>query len=267
MKFVSLLSITALTSSILIATPQAKAAVVFLDLNTFTAGGPGTGTFAGTLGGVNVTGSILAGGSSNFQILGINPTDWAGTTIDNTTPQYSYSNIYTPSQNLGDRVGYVASGSNAPIATATLTIQFSSPVTNPTFHVANLDGMIYDFSDPSNGSIALSLLSGNGGGGDGLTVDTTNKIIADVNPFTGVGLSPFTPPPTTGARSAYGSVALLGTFSTLNIKLQGNPSLTVAADGGSFMISTTVPEPSTVLSLLTLGTLGAASTLKRKLKP
>jgi hypothetical protein len=124
--------------------------------------------------------------------------------------------------------------------------------------------MIYDFSDPSNGSIALSLLSGNGGGGDGLTVDTTNKIIADVNPFTGVGLSPFTPPPTTGARSAYGSVALLGTFSTLTIKLQGNPSL---ADGGSFMISTTVPEPSTVLSLLTLGTLGAASTLKRKLKP
>ncbi len=266
MKFVSLLSITALTSSILIATPQAKAAVVFLDLNTFTPGGPGTGTFAGTLGGVNVTGSILAGGSSNFQILGINPTDWAGTTIDNTTPQYSYSNIYTPSQNLGDRVGY-GMFAGASSQSATLTIQFSSPVTNPTFHVANLDGMIYDFSDPSNGSIALSLLSGNGGGGDGLTVDTTNKIIADVNPFTGVGLSPFTPPPTTGARSAYGSVALLGTFSTLNIKLQGNPSLTVAADGGSFMISTTVPEPSTVLSLLTLGTLGAASTLKRKLKP
>jgi hypothetical protein len=266
MKFVSLLSITALTSSIFIATPQAKAAVVFLDLNTFTAGGPGTGTFAGTLGGVNVTGSILAGGSSNFQILGINPTDWAGTTIDNTTPQYSYSNIYTPSQNLGDRVGY-GMFAGASSQSATLTIQFSSPVTNPTFHVANLDGMIYDFSDPSNGSIALSLLSGNGGGGDGLTVDTTNKIIADVNPFTGVGLSPFTPPPTTGARSAYGSVALLGTFSTLNIKLQGNPSLTVAADGGSFMISTTVPEPSTVLSLLTLGTLGAASTLKRKLKP
>ncbi|CCI06536.1 PEP-CTERM sorting domain-containing protein [Microcystis aeruginosa] len=263
MKFVSLLSITALTSSILIATPQAKAAVVFLDLNTFTAGGPGTGTFAGTLGGVNVTGSILAGGSSNFQILGINPTDWAGTTIDNTTPQYSYSNIYTPSQNLGDRVGY-GMFAGASSQSATLTIQFSSPVTNPTFHVANLDGMIYDFSDPSNGSIALSLLSGNGGGGDGLTVDTTNKIIADVNPFTGVGLSPFTPPPTTGARSAYGSVALLGTFSTLTIKLQGNPSL---ADGGSFMISTTVPEPSTVLSLLTLGTLGAASTLKRKLKP
>ncbi|ELP53691.1 PEP-CTERM putative exosortase interaction domain protein [Microcystis aeruginosa TAIHU98] len=235
-------------------------------MNTFTPGGPGTGTFAGTLGGVNVTGSILAGGSSNFQILGINPTDWAGTTIDNTTPQYSYSNIYTPSQNLGDRVGY-GMFAGASSQSATLTIQFSSPVTNPTFHVANLDGMIYDFSDPSNGSIALSLLSGNGGGGDGLTVDTTNKIIADANPFTGVGLSPFTPPPTTGTRSAYGSVELLGTFSTLNIKLQGNPSLTVAGDGGSFMISTTVPEPSTVLSLLTLGTLGAASTLKRKLKP
>ncbi|MFM7279080.1 MAG: PEP-CTERM sorting domain-containing protein [Microcystis aeruginosa] len=263
MKFVSLLSITALTSSILIATPQAKAAV-FLDLSSFTAGGPGTGGFVGTLGGVNVTGSILAGGGPNFTISGISPTNWAGTTIDNTTPQYSYSNIYTPYQSLGDRVGYIMF--NQTGQTATLKIQFSSPVTNPIFHVANLDGMIYDFSDPSNGSIALSLLSGNGGGGDGLTVDTTNKIIADANPSTGFGVSPFTPPPTTGNRSAYGSVALLGTFSTLNIKLQGNPSLTVAADGGSFIISTTVPEPSTVLSLLTLGTLGAASTLKRKLK-
>jgi hypothetical protein len=266
MKFVSLLSITALTSSIFIATPQAKAAVVFLDLNSFTAGGPGTGTFAGTLGGVNVTGSLLAGGSSNFQILGINPTDWAGTTIDNTTPQYSYSNIYTPSQNLGDRLGY-GQFAGASSQSATLKIQFSSPVTNPTFHVANLDAMIYDFSDPSNGSIALNLLSGNGGGGDGLTVDTTNKIIADANPLTGVGLPPSTTPPTTGARSAYGSVALLGTFSTLNIKLQGNPSLTLAGDGGSFMISTTVPEPTSTLGLLALGTLGAASTLKRKLKP
>ena len=264
MKFVSLLSITALTSSIFIATPQAKAAVVFLDLNTFTPGGPGTGTFAGTLGGVNVTGSILAGGGPNFTIAGINPTSWEGTTIDNTTPQYSYSSIYTPSQSLGDRVGYTMF--NQTGQTATLKIQFSSPVTNPTFHVANLDGMIYDFSDPSNGSIALNLLSGNGGGGDGLTVDTTNKIIADANPFTGVGLSPFTPPPTTGTRSAYGSVALLGTFSTLNIKLQGNPSLTLAGDGGSFIISTTVPEPTSTLSLLALGTLGAGATLKRKLK-
>lgn len=219
----------------------------------------------GTLGGVNVTGSILAGGGPNFTISGINPTSWQGTTINNTTPQYSYSNIYTPYQSLGDRVGYTMF--NQTGQTATLKIQFSSPVTNPIFHVANLDGMIYDFSDPSNGSIALNLLSGNGGGGDGLTVNTTNKIIADADPFTGVGLSPSTPPPTTGARSAYGSVALLGTFSTLNIKLQGNPSLTIAGDGGSFIISTTVPEPSTVLSLLTLGTLGAASTLKRKLKP
>ncbi len=270
MKFVSLLSITALTSSIFIATPQAKAAVVFLDLNTFTSGGPGTGTFAGTLGGVNVTGSILAGGGPNFTIAGINPTSWEGTTIDNTTPQYSYSSIYTPSQSLGDRVGYTMF--NQTGKTATLKIQFSSPVTNPTFHVANLDGMIYDFSDPSNGSIALNLVSGNGGGGDGLTVDTTNKIIADANPFTGVGLSPFTPPPTTGTRSAYGSVELLGTFSALNIKLRGNPSLTLAGDGGSFILSLKtqippVPEPTSTLSFLALGTLGAASTLKRKLKP
>ncbi len=175
----------------------------------------------------------LAFSDGSVNIAGINPTSWEGTTIDNTTPQYSYSNIYTPFQSLGDRVGYTMF--NQTGQTATLKIQFSSPVTNPIFHVANLEAMIYDFSDPGNGSIALSLLSGNGGGGDGLTVDTTNKIIADANPFTGAGLSPFTPPPTTGARSAYGSVALLGTFSTLNIKLQGNPSLTLAGDGGSFI--------------------------------
>lgn len=265
MKCPLLLSITALTSSILIATPQAKAAVVFLDLNSFTPGGPGTGGFVGTLGGVNVTGSILAGGGPNFTIAGINPGSYEATTIDNTTPQYSYSSIYTPYQSLGDRVGYTMF--NQTGQTATLKIQFSSPVTNPIFHVANLDAMIYDFSDPSNGSIALNLLSGNGGGGDGLTVNTTNKIIADANPLTGVGVSPFTPPPTTGNRSAYGSVKLLGTFSTLNIKLQGNPSLSLAGDGGSFMISTTVPEPTSTLGLLALGTLGAASTLKRKLKP
>jgi hypothetical protein len=34
-----------------------------------------------------------------------------------------------------------------------------------------------------------------------------------------------------------------------------------------YEVIATVPETSTVLSLLTLGTLGAASTLKRKLKP
>ncbi|WP_420372305.1 PEP-CTERM sorting domain-containing protein [Microcystis aeruginosa] len=61
-------------------------------------------------------------------------------------------------------------------------------------------------------------------------------------------------------------MALLGTFSTLNIKLQGNPSLTLAGDGGSFIISTTVPEPTSTLSLLALGTLGAGATRKRKLK-
>ncbi|MEB3248685.1 MAG: PEP-CTERM sorting domain-containing protein [Merismopediaceae bacterium] len=220
---------------------------------------------------MNVTGSILAGGSSNFQILGINPTDWAGTTIDNTTPQYSYSNIYTPSQNLGDRVGY-GMFAGASSQSATLKIQFSSPVTNPTFHVANLDAMIYDFSDPGNGSIALNLLSGNGGGGDGLAVDTTNKIIADANSNTVLGLSPSTPPPTTGARSAYGSVALLGTFSTLTINVNQNPITTASGDGGSFILSLEtqippVPEPTSTLSLLALGTLGAASTLKRKLKP
>ncbi|MFN5970186.1 MAG: DUF4082 domain-containing protein [Microcystis sp.] len=51
------------------------------------------------------------------------------------------------------------------------------------------------------------------------------------------------------------------------------PSIT-ASDNGRFgpnfqfqVISTSVPEPTSTLSLLALGTLGAASTLKRQLKP
>jgi hypothetical protein len=51
------------------------------------------------------------------------------------------------------------------------------------------------------------------------------------------------------------------------------PSITTSVNGRfgpNFqfqVISTSVPEPTSTLSLLALGTLGAASTLKRKLKP
>ena len=45
-----------------------------------------------------------------------------------------------------------------------------------------------------------------------------------------------------------------------------NPNC-VELDNGGVLVATRVPEPTSTLSLLALGTIGAASTLKRKLKP
>jgi hypothetical protein len=60
---------------------------------------------------------------------------------------------------------------------------------------------------------------------------------------------------------------------SLTTTIEGISTLTASAnncDGGSVIgnvMSVSVPEPSSTLGLLALGTLGAASTLKRKLKP
>jgi hypothetical protein len=68
----------------------------------------------------------------------------------------------------------------------------------------------------------------------------------------------------------------LPTSSTNNLEIQWDLSQVSQSTGNFFLAKTTIPfcdacckipEPSTILSLLALGTLGAASTLKRKLKP
>ncbi len=103
-----------------------------------------------------------------------------------------------------------------------------------------MDGTQYDFS-PMAGLGGLVLLSGNGGGGDGLQV--VGDVISDANPYTEVGQDPSQHPLTSGPRSAYGSVELVGSFRSLTIDVT---SPTKVGDGGSPELST-VPEPGTVM--------------------
>ena len=236
--FVGVLSVT------LIGGPAARAGS-FLELTAVT---PGTsGTFAGTLNGVMVTGAITANdGSYRWNLMGL--ASWDNSVTNNTSPQYSYSNIYTPSIPLTDQVGYDKFASSG---TATVTITFGSSVTDPVFHVANLDASADTFS-LTGGLTGLSLLSGNGGGGDGLGV--SGNTVLDLNPNTGVGQDPSSPPLTSGPRSAYGSVELLGTISTLTfvVSYPGLPP----GDGGSFTLSTSsaaVPEPSSLALFFVAG--------------
>jgi len=138
----------------LIGAPAARAGE-FLDLTAVTYGT--SGTFTGSLNGVGVTGAITANdGSYRFNLTG---SSFDSSTTNNTSPQYSYSNIYTPSIQLTDQVGYSKDYSSG---LATVTINFSSPVTNPVFQVANLDSSQDTFS-LTGGLTGLRLLSGNGG--------------------------------------------------------------------------------------------------------
>jgi hypothetical protein len=132
------------------------------------------------------------------------------------------------------------------------------------FHVANLDGAVYNFS-PTSGLNSIGLLNGNGGSGDGLIVDPIALTLTDGNPSTMIGLPTTVPPPTTGARSAYGSVLLPGTFSSLVFDVI--PALGTLGDGGSFTLSAMgiVPEPSTYA--LALSALANVSVWRRAAVP
>lgn len=203
----------------------------FVDLSSVSAGLVGS-TFNGSLDGVSVFGSAT-GGIESYYFNGTGAS-FGNSTTNGTSPQYSYANIYDPSAPGVDRVGY----SFLPNSfSQSITITFGGPVTNPRFHVANLSGAFYTFS-LTGGLDSVSLVRGNGGDGDGLQV--VGNVVSDANPATFDGLSPTTAPPTAGPRSAYGTVSLNGTFSTLSIAVNA-----VHGDGGSFTLSS-VPEPSAV---------------------
>lgn len=225
----------------------------FLQVSSVT---PGVnGTFSGGLGSVQFNGAITTS-TPAFQLNDLNgPHSWEDSTLDGTSPQFSYSNVFVPSTPLTDRIGYT-SFKNV-FNPAVITVNFSSPVVDPIFLVANLDSMIYDFSP--NPGIHLVELGGNGGGGDGLFV--IGDVILDANPQTGIGQDPSQQPLLTGARSGYGSIELFGTFSQLTINV-ANPN--EVGDGGSFTFAET-PEPrSLALAGVSLVGLYLAALCKRR---
>lgn len=203
----------------------------------------GGGTFAGTLDGVAVTGSHSRSMYYQFSFSG---TDFAGSTIDGTSPAYSYASVYDPAAPGVDRVGYSAAiNTFTMFTTTTITIAFAEPVTNVRFHVGDLQRDTYTF-DLTGGLTGLSLIRGNGGGGDGLQV--VGNVVSDADPTTGSSSDERTPPPTSGPRGAYGTVSLDGTYRSLTI----NVRVTGAAAGGSFTLSS-VPEPTTMAAMALAG--------------
>ena len=221
-------------------------AAVFLDLfpGGVTPGSIGVGTFAGTLGGISVSGSIT-GPAPAFAFNAPSPLT-GGSTTDGSSPQFSYGTVFSPTVPLTDRVGFTYTSG----ATDTVVITFSSPVTNPVFHFANFSGVAFNFG-PTPSFSSLTLLAGNGGAGDGIDpsfggAPYSFAQVQDLVPGLEDGIPPTVPPPIAGPRAAYASVQINGTFSTIVFVTDGmGPPI----DNGSFTIS--IPEPgSAMLALL-----------------
>jgi hypothetical protein len=258
------MKVISLSAAILVGVASARADVI-LDLSSVTPGGAGAGAFSGTLGSVAVSGTIDA--PSLFFSFNDNAPDTgiSDSTTDGDSPQYSYSSIYTPSF-TGDRVGWSYAGGG----TGLVRITFTPAVTDPVLHWANVDDAQLEFAATVPfGLTSLTLLSGNGdGSSDGLAVVGTQ--IRDINPVTTDATLPTSTPPTTGARSAYGSVRLNGTISEIHLAVGslGNPP---DDNGGSFSISA-VPEASSLLlvglgALSFIGTAMIARAKARTMKP
>lgn len=215
---------------ILLGRISSLASLTFMDITpgTFTPG-IGAASWTGSLNGVGVTGS-LAGGA-NVAVNAVAP-GIGFSTIVNDSPQWSYP-IYTSTSALDDRIGF----SQGPGGPGAFTVTFASPMSNLYFHVANLDLSFFDFT-PSGGSglTGLTLISGNGAAGDGLAVSVPT--IFDMS-ATADGTPPTSPPPGAGPRSAYGTVRLDGTYTTLTFLTTFTGG--VVPENANFTFS--VPEP------------------------
>lgn len=230
---------------------------VFLDLTSVTPGSSGVGTFSGTLGGIAVTGSISSAPVFSFNPIGSGVGD---STIDGSSSQFSYPTIFSPTSAATDRVGFTYTA----LAGSTVSLTFSSPVTNPVFHIANMDWMAVTFL-PTPGFSSLTLLNGNNGpDGDGVDPDFGGAaygfaLVTDKMPWTTDSTPPSSAPPVSGDRSAYGSVQINGTFSSLVFVTD---AMGPFSDDGSFTIST-VPEPAS-LAAFGLGLAAIATYTRRR---
>lgn len=252
-----ILAFSALLISLLISLlgGSASQAALFLDLSSVTPGGPGTGAFSGTLGGITVTGSIA--GSPSVFAFNATGAGISNSTTDNSSPQYSYSTVFSPTVATTDRIGFSYIGG----ATNVVSMSFGSPVTNPVFHVANLDNAQFSFAGLA-GLTSMTLLNGNGGGGDGLAViGSPSFSIIDANATTSDATLPTSTPPIAGGRSGYGSVQLNGTFSTIAFGV-GASGPGADINGGSFTLSI-VPEPGSLV-LAGLGALSMVGFTRRR---
>lgn len=230
---------------------------VFLDLTSVTPGSSGVGAFSGTLGGIAVTGSISGAPVFSFNAIGSGLGD---STIDGSSPQFSHSSVFSPTTPTTDRVGftYLAFAGNM------VTLTFSSPVTDPVFHIANMDWMAVTFA-PTPGFTSLTLLNGNNGpDGDGIDPAFGGPaygfaLVTDKMPFTTDSTPPAGAPLLAGDRSAYGSVRINGTFSTLVFVTD---AMGPFSDSGSFTMSV-VPGPMTLSAFVAMALAGPARRRRR----
>lgn len=234
----------ALSLAALAALAPAAGAQTFLDVTSVTAT-----SVRGTLG----TSPVIISAIFNTTGFAFNTvgTGVGGSTIDGTSPQFSYANVFGQTAAAADRVGFTQPGA---AGNATLSFFFLTPVTNPVFHFANLDAARFSFVVPFN---LLTVLAGNGAGGDGFML--VSGVAGDANVGTALEQAPTTTPATAGPRSAYGSVQVTGTYSNIDMFVfSANQSLT---DNGSFTISVT-PEPAT-LALMVGGLLVLGGVVRR----
>jgi hypothetical protein len=138
---------------------------------------------------------------------------------------------------------------------ATYTLTFSRAVTDPVFHVSNLDFRDYSFL----GGLTPTVLSG-------LNLEATGSVVGDTDPATFDGGENANSNKGNPNGSAYGSFVLSGTYTQIEWTrpLVGS----FGQDGNRFAVSllapAAAPEPPSLVSFATAGLLGLFHVRRRR---